>query len=145
MDRPAQNHANHKRLVPLFHGAVFGIFAVWFFQSAYVLVTDFTVDHMFRLFLAIALILLFFYVRIFPLTVQDRVIRLEMTLRLERILPPELRARIPELEVGQLVALRFAPDEELTDLVRAVFDEKLTDREEIKKRIRAWRADHLRV
>lgn len=145
MEQPAQNYANHKRIIPLFHGAIFGIFAVWFAQSGYMLVTDFTVDHLFRLALAAALILLFFFVRIFPLTVQDRVIRLEMTLRLERLLPPDLRSRIHELEVGQLVALRFASDKELPTLVKAVFDEKLADREEIKKRIQEWRPDNLRV
>jgi hypothetical protein len=81
----------------------------------------------------------------FPLRVQDRVIRLEMSLRLASVLPPDLRARASVLRPGQLVALRFASDAELPGLVRQVLDENLTDRREIKKRIREWQADHLRA
>ena len=144
MAEPAQNFANHKRIVPLYHVVAFGILVIWFVQSGYVLVTDFTLDHLLRLFLAIALVLLFFFARTFALTVQDRVIRLEMMLRLERHLPEDLRARTTELELGQLIALRFASDAELPELVRAVLDEGIKDRGEIKRRIRTWRPDHLR-
>jgi hypothetical protein len=68
-----------------------------------------------------------------------------MSLRLASVLPPDLRARIASLRPGQLVALRFASDAELPGLVRQVLDENLADRREIKKRIREWQADHLRV
>ena len=66
-------------------------------------------------------------------------IRLEERLRLERLLPADLRGRIPELTTAQLVALRFASDGELAELVRAVFAEKLVDRRAIKQRIRRHR------
>ena len=62
-----------------------------------------------------------------------------------QLLPADLKPRIGELTVAQLVALRFASDEELPALVRQVLDEKLTERKEIKKRVKSWRADHLRV
>src|SRR6185503_7651469 len=92
-----------------------------------------------QLLLGVALLILFLCMRMFALSVQDRVIRLEERLRLERLLPAELRARIPELEIPQLVALRFASDGELTELVRAVLSERIHDRREIKRRIRDWR------
>jgi len=77
--------------------------------------------------------------------VQDRVIRLEMRLRLQQLLAQDLRVRIPEFTVGQLVALRFASDAELPDLARKTLDEKLTDRKAIKKMIRDWQPDELRA
>jgi hypothetical protein len=94
---------------------------------------------------ALGLLGLLLYARMFPLRVQDRVIRLEMSLRLASVLPPELRARTGSLRPGQLVALRFASDAELPGLVRQILDENLADRREIKRRIREWQADHLRV
>jgi hypothetical protein len=77
--------------------------------------------------------------------VQDRVIRLEMRLRLERLLAPELRSRIPEFTVAQLISLRFASDGELPALARQVLDENLTDRKAIKRRIKNWQPDFLRA
>ena len=100
---------------------------------------------MISLLLAIAFILLAFYSRIFALTVQDRVIRLEMRLRMQQLLPAELRPRIPEFGVNQLVALRFASDAELPALAKKVLDEKLNDRKAIKQMIRDWQPDMLRA
>jgi len=94
---------------------------------------------------ALALLALLWPLRNAALTVQNRVIRLEERLRLATLLPADLKPRIAELTVGQLVALRFASDEELPGLVRQVLDENLTDKKEIKKRVKNWRADHLRV
>ncbi len=81
----------------------------------------------------------------FALTVQDRVIRLEERLRFERLLPEDLKARIPEFTVAQLVSLRFASDAELPALARKVLSDNLTDRKTIKKLVQNWRADHLRA
>ena len=78
-------------------------------------------------------------------TAQDRIIRLEETLRLQRCLPPELRSRIGELSTGQLIGLRFCSDEEVSELTRAVLNGELRGREEIKRRVRSWRPDTLRV
>jgi hypothetical protein len=78
-------------------------------------------------------------------TVQDRVIRLEMLLRMQQMLPVDLRPRIGEFTVGQLVALRFASDAELPDLARKVLQDKVTDRKAIKQLVRDWQPDHLRA
>jgi len=94
---------------------------------------------------AIALFGIHWCSRTNALAVQDRLIRLEERLRLAALLPDDLRKRIAELSVDQLVALRFASDEELPELTRQVLDEGLKDRKLIKKRIRNWRADHQRV
>ena len=94
---------------------------------------------------AVALLITIFLARIFALKVQDRVIRLEMRLRLRELLPPDLVPRIAELTPGQLVALRFAGDRELPVLARRVLDERLEDRKAIKQLIADWQADHLRA
>ena len=94
---------------------------------------------------ALALLLLALYARMFALAVQDRVIRLEMQLRLQNLLPADLRPRIPDFTVSQLVALRFASDAELPDLARKVLAENLQDRKAIKQLIRDWQPDYLRA
>jgi hypothetical protein len=81
----------------------------------------------------------------FALAVQDRVIRLEMQVRMQGVLPVNLRPRIPEFTVNQLVALRFASDAELPALAGKVLSESLNDRKSIKRMIQNWRADDLRA
>ena len=92
-----------------------------------------------------ALIALFIMARNSVVAVQDRVIRLEMRLRLAGLLPADLLPRIPEFSVAQLVSLRFACDAELPALARQVLDQKLEDRKAIKKLIKNWQADYLRA
>jgi hypothetical protein len=77
--------------------------------------------------------------------VQDRVIRLEEQLRMQRLLPDGLKSRIGEFTTPQLVALRFASDAELPALARRVLDEKLTRKRDIKALIQTWRPDELRA
>jgi hypothetical protein len=94
---------------------------------------------------AIALLLMFVSLRAQVLTVQDRVIRLEMQLRLAQALPPALHSAIGQLSPKQLVALRFASDAELPALVRQVVAGQLSTQKEIKAQIRDWQADFLRA
>jgi hypothetical protein len=88
---------------------------------------------------------MFFFARLFALAVQDRVIRLEERLRLERLLPPDLQPRIQDFATAQLVALRFASDAELPALARKVLAENITDRKVIKRMIQNWRPDYQRA
>ena len=140
-----QSFASHTRWVPAFHMIAFPILAILFFWSAWRVVTGFSVDRLMFLLLTTATLIALFLARIFALTVQDRVIRLEMRLRMGQLLPADLRPRINELTPKQLVALRFSGDEELSDLVRTVLVDRIEDQKAIKKMIRAWQADHLRV
>jgi hypothetical protein len=92
-----------------------------------------------------ALITLFVMARNSVVIVQDRLVRLEMRLRLAGVLPADLLPRIPEFTVAQLVSLRFASDAELPALARKVLDEKLDDRKAIKRMVKDWQADYLRA
>ena len=109
------------------------------------LATEPTVDRLMLLLLMLVVTLVGFYARTFALTVQDRIIRLEMHLRLARLLPADLQARIADLTPKQLVALRFASDAELAELVRVVLADGVTDPRAIKKMVRNWRPDYLRA
>jgi hypothetical protein len=123
----------------------FGIFVVNFFWSLFQVIRQPSIQTAISLLLSIAFVLLFFYARLFALTVQDRVIRLEMQLRMQQVLPVDLRPRIAEFSVGQLVALRFASDQELPGLAKRVLDERLQDRKAIKQMVKEWQPDGLRA
>ena len=140
-----QTFANHRRLVPSFHIGVFlALFvnAVW---SVLQVIRNFSWGNLVAALLGVALVRLFFHIRSFAVRNQDRTIRLEESLRLERLLPPDLKSRITEFTLDQLVALRFASDAELPELARKVLTEKEGDRTAIKRMIKNWRADLLRV
>ena len=141
----AQNFKNHRRTVPAFHLVALPIFflnAIWAIVRV---IRHFSAENTLSLLVAIALVIAFTYARLFALTVQDRVIRLEMRLRLREFLPDDLQDRIPEFTAGQLIALRFAGDAELPGLARKVLDEKLTNRTAIKKMVQNWQPDTLRA
>lgn len=141
----AQNFENHAKIVPAFHYFVLPVLAINLGWSINRVAHHFSADSLISLLVAAALMLLAFYGRLFALRVQDRVIRLEMQLRLQNLLPPDQRVRTPEFTVAQLVALRFASDAELPGLARRVLDENLNDRKAIKKMIQNWQADLLRA
>lgn len=140
-----QNFQNHTRIVPAYHMFTFGLIVINALWSIYRVATDFSADRLMTLFVAVALVMVFFFARTFALTVQDRVIRLEMRLRLAQLLPPDLRPRINELTIDQLCALRFASDAELPELTRRVLIDHVGDRKTIKQMIKTWEADWLRA
>jgi hypothetical protein len=140
-----QNFKNHSRFVPAFHFFVVPIFLVNIVWSIERLVHAFSEGTVVSLLVAVALLVLAFSLRIMALTVQDRVVRLEMRVRMQQVLPADLRPRIGEFTIGQLVSLRFASDAELPDLSRKVLQDKLTDRKAIKQLVRDWQPDFLRA
>ena len=141
-----QNYKNHRRIVPMFHGVLFGILIVTLVGSFVNLFQSFG-DHS-RLYsaslivaLMIAAVLLFFYCRIFSLKAQDRAIRAEENLR-HFVLTGKLLD--PRLTMRQIVGLRFASDGEFVQLAQRAADGNLSE-DAIKRAVQKWRPDSYRV
>jgi hypothetical protein len=140
-----QTIANHTRWHPPFHFFIVPVMAINFIWSVVQLVRTPGWDSGRWAVVSLALLGLTFFVRLNPLKAQDRVIRLEEGLRYQRVLPADLLQQTSKLTPRQIIALRFAADDELEELVNAVVTGKLTKPVEIKRAIRKWRADTFRV
>lgn len=141
-----QNFANHAKTVPAFHFFVLPVLFLNVGWSVYRWkVSLWSLDGAVSVLTSVAILMGFLLARMFALSVQDRVIRMEERLRCERLLPQDLQPRIVEFEPSQLISLRFASDAELPALARKVLDEKIKDRKAIKQQIKNWRPDYLRA
>jgi hypothetical protein len=145
MAQTPQTYKNHARFFPLFHFFVAPVLLANFLIALRHLYLQPSLSAGWAVIVAAALVALALASRLMALTVQDRVIRLEMRLRMQRALPPELNSRMEDLTRQQLVALRFASDAELADLVREVLAGKLQTQRAIKQRVRQWAPDYLRA
>ena len=141
-----QNYKNHRRIVPMFHIALFGLLVVTLVGSFVNLYQSFG-DHQ-RLYgaslivaLMIAAMMLFFFCRIFACKAQDRAIRAEENLRHYVLTGKLLDARLTPF---QIAALRFAADDEFVELAKTAAEKGMTP-DEIKRAVRNWRPDFHRV
>jgi hypothetical protein len=138
-----QSLKNHRRYYPWHHYVVQPILIVNLGVEIARALKD-PAAHGWPVMLAFALVVFSFTSRGMALKAQDRVIRLEERLRLAQLMPGE-QAVIDSLRPGQLVALRFASDDEVADLARRCASGDLVKGEQIKKEIQTWRPDYLRV
>ena len=145
MAAPTQTYANHTRWHPLFHFFLVPVMTINLIWSIVLCYQYPGWTQCWWVVVSVALVVMMFIVRTNPLKVQDRLIRLEEQLRCQRILPPELAQRAGAIGIGQIIALRFAADEELEALVTEVVEGRLTKPSEIKQAIKNWRADTFRV
>lgn len=141
----SQTFKNHAKLVPLFHYVALPIFLINLLLSLYRMFTGFTLETAWGAVLAVGLIVVALFARVFALGAQDRVIRLEERLRMRGLFPEELKPRIDDFTTDQLVALRFASDAELPELARKVLEEGISDRKAIKQMVVTWRGDYQRL
>lgn len=145
MAEKVQTYKNHTRFFPLFHFVISPILLVNVFITARHVYWVPNRHYAWDLVIAVTLVLLALSARIMALAVQDRVIRLEMRLRLHQLLAGDTKLRINDLTPRQLVALRFASDAEMPALVSEVLAGKLASSKEIKLRVKNWQADQLRA
>jgi len=139
-----QSFANHRRLPPLTYMLAFVVLTVEIVVRVVDVVRAPSPTTAWAVIVVLALIGVAYYARLNALTVQDRVIMLEMRLRLSRVLSSEQHEVIMNLTKEQLVGLRFASDAELPALVQATITESLSNKD-IKQRVSNWQADWQRV
>jgi len=142
----AQNYANHRRFVPLYHGVLFLLLFAGFIGSLvnlYVSIGAHQGVYSASLISVLTLcgLIQAWYSRTFATTVQDRAIRAEENLRHFAMTGKLLD---PRLKMGQIIGLRFASDEEFLPLAKRAVEEQLS-RENIKRAVKTWRADHYRA
>ena len=145
MSQTEQNYKNHARWLPPFHFFVLPVLLVYVLNSLRHAVLSPSLSTGFVFLVAAALFMTALLARIQALKAQDRVIRLEMRLRLREVLPPDLHPRIAELTPEHMIGLRFAGDAELPELVRQALAGTLTTTKSVKEAVKDWQADHHRV
>jgi hypothetical protein len=143
-DSKPQSFKHHARFDPPFH-----FFAVWIFLGNVIVSIVYAVHHFgfysaWLVAASLAALLALLKVRLSPLKVQDRVIRLEERLRLQALAPAEWRSQIYRLSEDQLIGLRFAADDEVVGLAKQALEHNW-NRKQIKERINSWRPDNWRV
>jgi len=144
-EKTAQTYQNHAQLIPLYHYVALPVLLINALWALYQLTQGVGGESIIALAVAVALLLIAFYARVFALAAQDRIIRLEEQLRLRALLPDDLQARINDHTTEQLIGLRFASDGELPALSRKVLDNDIADRKTIKQLVQSWRPDYQRV
>ncbi|HMJ26271.1 MAG TPA: DUF6526 family protein [Pyrinomonadaceae bacterium] len=140
-----QTFVNHTRWQPWFHYFVAPVMLINFVWAVVTFVKDPNRNTGWWIIVSAALVVLATLVRLNSLKVQDRLIRLEERLRYQQLLSPALCQQTGTLHPDQIVALRFAADDELEELVSAVLAGKFSKNADIKRAIKNWRADTFRV
>jgi hypothetical protein len=144
MSETPQGLKNHARFDPPFHFVTFVLYLVNLGVAIASLIRHRDVWSMWYVVVSLVVIVPILRIRIYPLKVQDRVIRLEERLRLQALAPAQWHAQIYRLSEEQLIALRFASDDEVVELAKQALEHNL-NRKQIKERIKSWRADEWRV
>jgi hypothetical protein len=142
-----QNFGNHTRYNPLHHFVLTPlttIFFGWTIAKMDFSSQDTFLESAFLFIGAFVLVLLPLIVRMYALTLQNRIILNEMRNRYFHLTGKTFDEKERELRLGQIIGLRFARDEELLTLIDRAIAEKLTAKE-IKQQIKNWKGDYIRV
>lgn len=140
----AQNYKNHVRYYPMYHFVMLPLGITVFALAVYLAFKHDLVEGLFYLLLTILVVLSTLVARIYALTLQNRLIKTEFRLRYERLVGKSFDETEEKLRNSQLFALRFASDEELPMLIDESINHNLLP-DEIKRRIKNWKADNHRV
>jgi hypothetical protein len=141
-----QNVENHIRFYPPHHFVYYPILSLFLTASIYFAFT--TEDQLIWIFISVAFVFLFclaFMLRQhYALTLQNRIVKLELRYRYFTLSGKRLEEIEYKLSDEQLFALRFAPDNELIPLTAAAIENNLSG-SAIKKSIVNWKGDYSRV
>ena len=143
-DDSVQTFANHARFLPPWHFFAIPVLAA----NAVVLIVEFakapSLPAAWTAVVGVALITGMVFARWMPLRVQDRLIRLEETIRLERLVP-DRAMDIEQLTRDHLIGIRFASDAEVQHLMDRIMSGELVTRGDVKRAVQHWRPDHSRI
>jgi len=140
-----QSYSNHTRFFPFLHFFVTPVTLILLFVQAYRSLDSMATTELIILLIVFLLVCSNIAARLQALKAQDRVIRLEEFLRYEKLLDDAQCSKARQLPSSQVIALRFASDKELPELVDRVFSGELVSGKQIKQAIKEWKADHHRV
>jgi hypothetical protein len=145
MTATPQSYDNHRRVFPLYHLFALPILIANVVVTLLASVRHPSLGNLWLFLVALGFVGATVANRASALIVQNRVIGLEMRLRLATVLPVELCQRIPELHLKQLVGLRYAGDDELVALVERCLRGELATADAVKREVRHWRPDYVRA
>lgn len=145
MPQQKQSFEKHAQWTPLYHFVASPLVAFYAVYKITQLAKAPSAATVWEAVFAIGVLATVWSARIMALTVQNRVIRLEMRLRLRELLNADLAKRIPELTTRQLIALRFASDAELPALVERTLKGEFPSGKAIKAAVKDWQSDYLRA
>jgi len=145
MTATAQSYANHRRVFPLYHLFALPVLLAHVGVTLVGAVRQPSAWTLWMVVVALGLVAATVANRASTIIVQNRVIGLEMRLRLATVLPVELCQRIPELHLKQLVGLRYAGDAELPGLVERCLRGELPTADAVKRAVQHWRPDYVRA
>jgi len=140
----AQSIANHVRVHPLYHYFAVPVSLALVLAAIGVLFIEFSLSNVVLLFSVVLLHLAIFLARDYAKKNQDRIIRAELRLRYYQLTQLPLEKTEEVLSTSQLVALRFASDDEFLRMINDPDTKKQSPRE-IKRQIIEWKADWMRV
>ena len=145
MTETTQTYSNHRRVFPLYHLFALPVLLAHVVVTVVGAVREPSAWTVWMVVVALGLAAAAVANRASTLIVQNRVIGLEMRLRLATVLPVQLCQRIPELDIKQLVGLRYAGDAELAGLVERCLRGELATADAVKRAVRQWRPDYVRA
>ena len=141
-----QNYKNHIRFNPLHHFILTPLLLVVFIWSVvdWVNADAVSTHHILLVLVSFGALFMSLVARLYGLKNQDRIIRLEMRQRYFELTGTSFKTKEKDLRLSQIIALRFASDEELLVLMDRAINEQLSGKE-IKQAIKNWQADYMRV
>lgn len=145
--KKAQNFKNHTRYFPFHHFFLFPLTLTYFIWTIIDLdfsSTSATSESIKSLILALVILNLPFLSRIYALKNQNRIIFAEMRARYAELTGKPFKEIESKLSGSQIIALRFASDEELLPLIEESISKELSSKE-IKMKIKDWQGDYRRV
>lgn len=145
MSAKPQTYQNHRRIFPIYHLFALPVLTVNVAVAIAAFIDAPSWHAGWWVVVSMALAAGLLASRASTLIVQNRLVGLEMRLRLTAILPDDLRPRIGDLTLRQTIGLRFASDPELPDLVRRCIAGELATADDVKRQITSWRPDFVRA